>query len=99
MNNVKLALLGVPEIEEKLLDQLLLHPSVSAFVSQRAAYHGGHPASFDASEQVLGRADAVLVQALMSGDDAQALISDLKRVFTGAGLRYWLTPVLAEGEF
>lgn len=98
MAEVQLTLLGVPEVEEKLLDQLLLHPAVATFVSQRAASHGGHPDDFNAGEQVLGRAEAVLVQALLSRADAEILLGDLRRVFAGSGLRYWLTPLVTEGE-
>ena len=40
MTDVCLNLLGSPELEEKLLDQLLMHPKISIFVSQAAASHG-----------------------------------------------------------
>jgi hypothetical protein len=36
MTDVCLNLLGSPELEEKLLDQLLMHPKISIFVSQAA---------------------------------------------------------------
>lgn len=98
MTDVQLTLLGEPELEEKLLDELLLHPAAPTFVSQRVASHGGHPAEMSAGEQVLGRADAVLVQALLEPDGAQRLLADLGRRFAGSGLRYWLTPVLSGGQ-
>lgn len=98
MAEVCLSLLGAPALEEKLLDVLLMHPSIATFVSQRAASHGGHPDALNASEQVQGRGDAVLVQALLEDTEAETLLSDLRRGLSGSGLRYWLTPVLGEGE-
>lgn len=98
MADVCLYLLGAPELEEKLLDRLLMTPVIATFTSQNAASHGGHPAELDPGEQVLGRGRAVLVQAVLDERDAQALLADLQQVFAGSRLRYWLCPVLAQGE-
>ncbi len=98
MADVCLSLLGAPELEEKLLDRLLMTPVIATFTSQSAASHGGHPAELDPTEQVLGRGHAVLVQAVLDESDAQALLADLCQVFAGSGLRYWLCPVLSQGE-
>lgn len=98
MADICLSLLGNPEIEEKLLDSLLLSPLVRGFASQPAASHGDQPSSLDASEQVLGRADAVLIQVFMAHADTDALLNNLRKTFQGTGLRYWLTPVLTSGE-
>ena len=98
MTDVCLSLLGTPELEEQLLDQLLLHPLIRTFTSQTIASHGGHPAELDAGEQVLGRGEAVLMQALLAGSDADELLADLRRKLPGSKLRYWLCPVLTQGE-
>lgn len=99
MSLVCLSLLGAPALEEKLLDQLLQSPHDLTFTSQGCASHGGHSDdSLDASEQVLGRARAVLVQVLIPESIARQLIDDLGVLFSGSGLRYWLTPVLEEGQ-
>lgn len=97
MNDVCLHLLATPEIEEQLLDQLLLISVIKTFTSARAASHGGHLLGLDPREQVLGRGDAVLVQVLLDAGDARDLIEDLRARLPGAGVRYWLTPVLAQG--
>lgn len=99
MTKVCLSLLGSPELEEKVLDQLLLSPHTHTFTSQACASHGGHLADLDATEQVLGRADAVFIQVVLDADKTDALLNDLKRLFPGSGLRFWLTPVLQEGSF
>ena len=97
MTDVCLSLLGSPELEEKLLDQLLMHPKISIFVSQPAASHGGHIGDLDQSEQVLGRGDAVLIQALLTAEDAESLLIELRSVFAHSGVLFWLTPVLSRG--
>lgn len=99
MTNVCLSLLVNPEAEEALLDQLLLNPNSPVFTSQTCASHGGHIGDFDPLEQVLGRAQSVLVQVLLDDEQAQMLIAELRRLFAGTGLRYWLSPVLRVGEF
>lgn len=115
MSLICLSLLGAPALEEKLLDQLLQSTHDLTFTSQNCASHGGHGddihshgghihgghihGGLDASEQVLGRARAVLVQVLVPESIARQLIADLGVLFRGSGLRYWLTPVLEEGQF
>lgn len=105
MSLICLSLLGAPALEEKLLDQLLQSTHDLTFTSQNCASHGGHGddihihGGLDASEQVLGRARAVLVQVLVPESIARQLIADLGVLFSGSGLRYWLTPVLEEGQF
>lgn len=99
MSLVCLSLLGAPALEEKLLDQLLQSPHDLTFTSQSCASHGGHSHDgLDVSEQVMGRGRAVLVQVLVPEAVARHLLADLKALFHGAGLRYWLTPVLEEGD-
>ena len=98
MSDVCLTLLGSPEVEEKLLDHLLMNPVAKTFTSQPAASHGGHLSGLDPREAVLGRSDAVLVHVLVGKDDAERLVEDLRQSVTGSGVRYWLTPLLAQGE-
>ncbi len=102
MSLVCLSLLGSPALEEKLLDQLLRSPHDLTFTSQTCASHGGHNqdghGGLDASEQVLGRARAMLVQVLVPETLARQLLQDLEALFGRSGLRYWLTPVIEEGQ-
>ena len=97
MTDVCLNLLGSPELEEKLLDQLLMHPKISIFVSQAAASHGGHIGELDQGEQLLGRGDAVLIQALLSDEDAESLLAELRVMFANSGVLFWMTHVMSRG--
>ena len=98
MTDVCLKLLAAPEIEEKLLDEILMSDLAVTFASQTAASHGGHPATLDASEQVMGRGTAVLITMLLDALAAEELITALRSRFKGTGLQYWLQPVLSGGE-
>jgi hypothetical protein len=98
MNDICLHLLAAPEIEEQLLDQLLLSTVSKTFTSTKAASHGGHIQGLDPREQVLGRGDAVLIQVLLDAEDARDLIEDLRRRLPSAGVRFWLTPLLGQGQ-
>ena len=98
MSDRLLTLLCPPTVEEKLLDELLLLDQVQVFTSAPTAAHGVDNHLLDASEQVMGRARAVAVQAVVREDDAAALLANLRDRFRGTGLRYWITPVLESGE-
>jgi len=97
MTEVCLHVLASPELEEKLLDHLLMRPKVSLFVSQSAASHGGHLTDLDQAEQVLGRANAVLIKALLDAVDAENLIAELRLRYAHSGVVYWLVPILSRG--
>jgi len=97
MTEVCLYLLAAPELEEKLLDQLLMHPQLPHFVSQPAASHGGHLNDLNQGEQVLGRGDAVLIQAQLTLKDANDLITTLRVDFAQSSVLFWIVPVLTKG--
>ena len=97
MSDVCLNLFASPELEEKLLDHLLIHPKVPVFVSQPAASHGGHIGDLDQSEQVLGRGDAVLIRALLTTEDAESLLAELRVTYARSGVMFWIIPVLNRG--
>lgn len=97
MTDVCLNLLASPSLEEKLLDCLLVHPKVPIYVSQSAASHGGHIDDLDQTEQVLGRGDAVLIQALLTADDAESLVAELRITFANSGVMFWIVPILTKG--
>lgn len=97
MTDVCLNLLASPELEEKLLDRLLMHPKVPIYVSQSAASHGGHIDDLDQTEQVLGRGDAVLIRALLTAEDAESLLAELRITFANSGVMFWIVPILAKG--
>lgn len=92
-----LTLLCTPELEERVLDTLLLAPDLTIFTSTPAAVHGLAQERLDDTEQVLGRAFATQVQALVPAASSAALLDIIRREFAGARVRYWVTPVLESG--
>jgi hypothetical protein len=98
MSDVLLTLLSPPSLEEALLDHLLLSPDVKVFTSAPTAAHGLAFGLLSSNEQVLGRTDAVQVQAVLEHGHSAALLGELRQRYAGAGLRYWLAPVLESGD-
>lgn len=99
MADLCLTLLCPLALEERLLDTLLMTPEVAIFTSSRASTHGLGHAGLSATEQVLGLAVMTQVQALLADADRAMVLALLQTGFAGSGLRYWLTPVIAAGEF
>jgi hypothetical protein len=98
MSDLCLTLLCPPAVEEKLLDLLLMAPNASVFTSAPTAAHGLSFNNLNQTEQVLGRGFATQVQVIISSADQPALLAAIQAQLAGAGLRYWLTPVLEAGE-
>jgi len=98
MSELCLTILCSPAVEEKLLDLLLLSPNAAVFTSAPTAAHGLVFGSLNQTEQVLGRAFATQVQVVIPDTDRQALLDGIQEQFSGAGLRYWITPVIETGE-
>jgi hypothetical protein len=98
MSELCLTLLCPSKLEEKLLDTLLVFPGITIITSTQTAAHGMSQERMSESEQVMGRSFVTQVQALLLIKDQMAMLSCLRQNFTGAGLRYWITPVLEVGE-
>ena len=98
MSELCLTLLCPLAVEEKLLDLLLMSPSATVFTSSTTATHGLDHENLDQMEQVLGRALATQVQVIIGAADKGALLDAIRQQFAGAGLRYWVTPVVEAGE-
>lgn len=93
-----LTLICPPELDEKLLDQLLVSCPAAVFTSQTIACHGATRLPLSPAEQVLGRSQSVQIQILLSRVEIDALMSLLREAFKGVGVRYWLSPILDSGE-
>ena len=97
MSDFTCSILCSPDVEEKLLDQLLVAFADDVFTSTPTFGHGVPHAALSTAEQVLGRARATMVLILLKQGEWPALKALLIGEFAGTGLRYWLTPVLEEG--
>lgn len=99
MSELCLTILCPSAINERLLDAFLMTDEVEVFTSAPAAAHGLAHHRLSTSEQVLGLAVMTQVQALLRLEDRDAVLASLASQFAGCGLRYWITPVVAAGEF
>lgn len=97
MADICLTLLCSPKVEEKVLDLLLVLPDIKIFTSATTALHGLDHQHLDQAEQVLGRARATQVQAIINGGSLPSLLESLRGQLTGTTLRYWVTPVAEMG--
>lgn len=98
MTDLCLTLLCPPTAEEKLLDTLLMLSAALVFTSTPTAAHGLAMGGLSQAEQVMGRAEATQVQVILSSGDQDQLLDELRSQMAGAGLRYWLTPVVEAGD-
>lgn len=98
MSDLCLTLLCPRGTEEKVMDVLLASPGTTLFTSATCSIHGLPSHDLDATEQVLGGARSIRVQALLTQTERPAVLELLRGHFRGAGLRYWVTPVLESGE-
>jgi len=97
MSDLNCSIVCPPDVEEKLLDQLLIEFPGATFTSTPTFGHGIAHGAMTPNEQVLGRARAVLIQIVLNHDAWQALRSLLMREFAGTGVRYWVTSIREEG--
>ena len=98
MTDLCLTLLCPPAVEEKLLDTLLMLSEALVFTSTPTAAHGLAMGRLSQAEQVMGRAEATEVQVIFPAEDKDQLLGQLRIQLVGAGLRYWLTPVVEAGD-
>ncbi len=99
MAELCLTILCPPSFAEQVLDTLLTMPEISLFTSNAASAHGLEHAVLSATEQVLGMARMTRIEALMSHAAQEQILSHLRRELSGTRLKYWIAPVIEEGEF
>jgi hypothetical protein len=86
-------------LEERLVDHLLEHPEwVHGFTLMHI--EGGSQKEFLPSmrEQVRGRSQRVQIVSVMNSEDAQMLITHLKKDEPNPEIAYWITPVIEFGR-
>lgn len=93
--------LALPQaLEEQVVDQLLEHPEgLGAFTTWAVDGHGSPGSIASSAEQVRGRAGRVQIEILVGQAQAQALVAHLKAALPTSEIAWWMTPVLANGDF
>ncbi len=95
---LQLTLVADPGLEEPLVDWLLEHEPRFGFTSTHLFGHSRSLENLSLAEQVAGRKHQIRFQLCVDGGRLDALLEDLGRAFGGSGIRYWVVPVIKEGE-
>lgn len=98
MNECLLVIIATPAIEESLVDWLLERKEISGFSSTRIDGHGSRQSDLSLAEQVAGRQRKVMFHIHADCDEVRTLLDALKQEFSGAGLHYWMMPLLEAGQ-
>lgn len=93
-----LVLIASPQLEEPLVDWLLTRECPQGFSSAHVNGHATDPEHMSIAEQVRGSRRQVQFQIQTDRETARGCITDLKRDFAGAGLHYWILPLVEGGH-
>jgi hypothetical protein len=93
-----LTLIAPPSLEEPLVDWLLEFESEYGFSSFPVNGHSSRHEGLTLAEQVSGRRRHIRFEMHLPETELSALIERLKGDFAGAGLHYWVLPILGHGR-
>ena len=96
-SQVMLTLVGAPSLAHDLVD-FLLENTEGGYLSIRGAGHGTHEVHMSIVEQVAGRQSRDVYQIHLDQEAVQRLLEQLRVQFAGAGLHWWLSPVIDSGS-
>lgn len=97
MNDRILTLNVPPAIESAVIDALLASEHCEGFTTAIVNGHSVSSAHYTITEQVTGRQKRVEIRILCDEPGSSAILEELK-TYSGAGIRYWLTPLILEGQ-
>ena len=86
-----------PDLEEPIVDCLLTFESEHGFSSMPVFSHDHRNSGLSVAEQVTGRQKKIRFQMYIPESDLPLLIAKLKAEFSGAGIHYWVLPVMESG--
>ena len=81
-----------------MVDWLLENAQIAGFSTMNGFGHGSRPSAMSLMEQVAGRQRRVIFMVETMRGDADAMIRELKRKFSGAGVHYMMMPLLDSGS-
>ncbi|MGZ5052621.1 MAG: DUF3240 family protein [Methylobacter sp.] len=86
-----------PSLEEAIVDCLLTLESEQGFSSFSVNSHDHRNVGLSLAEQVTGRQKKIRFQMYVPEQRLEALLDQLKSEFAGAGISYWVMPVVESG--
>lgn len=99
MNKDRLVIINAPlSLEEMLVDCLLTLESDHGFSSFPVNVHHHENLGLSLAEQVSGRQRQICFQIHIDEDGAKLLFQRLQEEFSGAGIQYWVMPIMVSAE-
>lgn len=86
-----------PSLEEAIVDCLLTFESEHGFSSFPVYAHDHRNEGLSLAEQVSGRQKKLRFQMYVEEAVLSDLLARLRQEFSGAGIRYWVMPVVDNG--
>ncbi len=93
-----LSLVIPPSLADPMVDWLLEQPEIRGFTSQPINGHGGAEHVMTPAERVAGYQKQVLIQVHLPREILERVLLRLKDQFSGGGIHYWVSPLLAAGH-
>jgi hypothetical protein len=99
MNNLCMLSINIPiEVEDSMIDWLLEQEEVEGFNSIKIHGHGTHEIHMALFEKVTGKSQRIMYQTHLSKENAQSILSKLKRDFAKNDIHYMVFPLLEAGN-
>lgn len=95
---VLFTLIAPPSLEEPLVDWLLEFEPEHGFSSLPVNGHSCRQAGLTLAEQVSGRKRRVRFEMHLPEAEWRPLVERLRQDFAGAGIHYWVSPVIEQGR-
>lgn len=86
-----------PSLEEAVVDRLLMLEAEHGFSSFPVYAHHHENKGLSLAEQVSGRQKKIRFQMYVDPQGLAMLLTQLKEEYTGAGIQYWVLPVIEKG--
>ena len=86
-----------PSLEEAMEDSLLMLEAEHGFSSLPVNAHHHQNEGLSLAEQVRGCQKRIRFQLYVDAKGLTALITQLQQEFNGAGIHYWVLPVIEKG--
>jgi len=86
-----------PSLEEAVVDCLLILEAEHGFSSLTVNAHHHQNQGLSLAEQVSGRQKKIRFQMYVDAAGLSQLLNQLKQELAGAGIQYWVMPVVEKG--
>jgi len=87
-----------PSLEEALADCLLSFERAQSISSFSVGAYHHHNQGLSLADQVFGRQRKICFQMYVDSKSLAALLKRVTADFSGAGLQYWVAPIIEQGE-